>query len=64
MKLKTWVKNNGGALVVAKKLKVTPQVVRYWMNGKCTPRPKSLLNLVSLSKGQLSIQSLVKEITN
>lgn len=61
--LKAWVKDQGGALSAAKKLKVTKQVVHYWLRGCGSPRVTMMLRLIKISNGRLSIYDLINETT-
>lgn len=59
MTLNQWVKQYGGAEKLAVKLEITPHAVRNWMRGDDVPRPKHLVQLVKLSKGKLSFESIL-----
>ncbi len=63
MKLSEWVRKEGGAVPVALKLGTTPHAVRYWLKGIFTPRPKTMLQIVALSKGKVSLAEIVIETT-
>jgi transcriptional regulator with XRE-family HTH domain len=50
------IKSSGiTATFIAKKLKVTPAAVIYWMNGRNTPTPKHLEKLNTLLNTQITI---------
>lgn len=64
MTFKQWVKDYGGPDAVAKKLRVTPHAVRYWMNRTYQPRIPKILKLVALSKNKLTVESVIRDTSN
>ena len=61
MRLETWIKESGGAIKVAKALKTTPYCIWFWLRGERTPRPKMMLKIHKLSKGKVSLETIIKE---
>ena len=53
-KLTLWVESQGGAIALAKKLKITPHCIRVWMRGEGWPTVEMGRKLVLLSKGRLT----------
>ena len=54
MKLNKFIVKNGGDTAVAKKLGVSVETVRKWRIGETSPRPRSALALIKMSRGTLS----------
>lgn len=61
MKLSQWVRRQGGPVAVARLLETTPHAVRYWLNGINTPRVATMLRIVALSNGEVTIPEIVRE---
>lgn len=61
MKLSTWITKSGGTVAVGKLLGVTHNRVHAWLTGKSLPRPALMLEIVKLSKGVVTFDSMVAE---
>lgn len=54
-----WVVKNGGPVNVASILDVTPFAVRHWVNRKGWPKVKTILEIIELSGGKLTFETIV-----
>jgi DNA-binding phage protein len=61
--LEQWVDDSGGVPRVARVLGVIPHSVRVWLRGEGTPRVKTILKIVQLSRGELSFEQIAREAT-
>jgi predicted XRE-type DNA-binding protein len=60
MDLSTWIKNQGGPSKVAKILGVEKSTVSQWYRNKCLPKDELKLKIVYVSKGKVTLNSMVK----
>lgn len=58
---KTWVAESGGTVKVAKLLNVTPRSVRFWLSRRGAPKYRSAEKIVKLSKGRLTLISVIEQ---
>jgi hypothetical protein len=58
--LKKWITQHGGIVLVAKRLDVDTRTVGYWLQGYSTPRLTTLVKLMALSKGALTMNDILK----
>jgi len=56
IKFTDWVKQEGGALGVSKKLRVSLRAVQYWCNGRVMPSLEMYLKIKKLSKGEVTAE--------
>lgn len=56
-----WIKSQGGPTPVAQKLGITSACVRYWLRRDATPRLRVMKKIVKLSKGQVTLDTIVRE---
>lgn len=59
-KFETWVRNNGGTLVIAKKLNKDQSTVQKWCGGRARPSLENINDLLKLAKGHLTFQDIVR----
>lgn len=57
--LRDWI-DHQGIDQVAKKLKATRATVRHWRRGYCLPKSDQMLKIKKLSRGRLTIDSMVE----
>lgn len=57
--LQDWVAKKGGASAVSRLLKVRPPRVQAWTRKEATPKPRLMQALVRVSKGELSLDSII-----
>jgi len=55
-----WVASEGGSFPVSKKLGVTHVAVKAWLNRKGWPKVKNIIDLIKLSKGQLTFDNIIE----
>lgn len=60
--LKKWVETQGGPIPLAKTLNMTPHGIRRWLRGEGTPTVRMTLELIKLSKGELSFHGIIEDI--
>lgn len=63
MRLAEFVKKQGGAAAVARRLGVTSHCVRVWLRGEGSPRWEHTVKLVAFSRSALTFEGIVKEST-
>ncbi len=61
MTLYDWVYRKGGPIKVAPSLDVTPHAIRRWFHRKNSPTAKTMLKIVKLSKGKVSLEQIIHE---
>lgn len=59
----SWVERYGGVNVLAEKLQVTEHTVRVWLRGEGPPKSETIMDIIKISKGELSFQDIFKETT-
>ncbi len=59
MKFNTWIEHTGPK-VIAKALKVDPSTVSLWRLGKSLPRPKHMISIFRMSKGQVTFDEMIR----
>jgi predicted transcriptional regulator len=59
---KQWIYRNGGPTVIAKKLNISRRTIYNWLNGVSMPSIYEGMKLIGLSKKQLTIESILKDI--
>lgn len=63
MKFNHWIRVRGGPAGVGKLLGVTRHAVMYWRQGVVTPRPDTMLAIVRLSRGRVTLAEIVRSTT-
>lgn len=61
MKFKNWVDANGGAGRVALLLNIDRQRIYRWLDRKCTPQSRMVLQLVELGGGAFTAEDVLRE---
>lgn len=61
MTLYDWVYKKGGPNIIAPKLGVTGHAVRRWFQRYNSPRAETMLRIVELSKGRVSLETIIRE---
>lgn len=63
MKFQEWVADFGTPERLATELGVTAWSVRNWISGRCYPKMQTMLRIVKLSKGALTIETILRDTT-
>lgn len=63
MKLADWIASNGGMTATAKLLDLTPGTVSKWLGEHRTPTIKTMLKIVKLSHGKVTLDTIIFETT-
>jgi DNA-binding transcriptional regulator YdaS (Cro superfamily) len=58
MTFSDWIKQEGGAVGVSKKLNVSLRAVQYWCNGRVLPNLETYLKIKRLSKGEVTPEAI------
>lgn len=58
---KNWVDKCGGPDKAGKALGVTPWAVRVWLRKEGHPKLSTMLKIVKITKGKLSLEKIMKE---
>ncbi len=61
MKFQDWVAAFGSPERLAIELGVTSWSVRNWITGRCYPKTRNMLKIVKLSKGALTVESILRD---
>ena len=59
MKFAKWIAKSGGPLTVALRLGVTETTVRYWLRGDTSPTARLMIEIVRLSKGEVTLGDIL-----
>lgn len=59
LSFRAWLKKTGRK-EVSRLLGVTPMTVTYWRQGKVCPRPEQMKKIVTLTKGAVSYDSILR----
>jgi hypothetical protein len=59
MTFKTWIANQGGPKVLAPKLGVSEIAVYKWMQGNATPLSRTLIKILRMARGKLTINEIL-----
>lgn len=61
MYLSQWIAENGGRGKLARQIKVSPITIHFWLLKGITPRVETMMRIVSLTKGQVSFEEIIRE---
>ena len=59
MTLSDWIAERGGRKAVAEELGVTEEAIHYWLTKQSTPRLETMVKIIKLSGGKLSIVDII-----
>ncbi len=60
MTLETWISANGGRVKTAHDLGVSTMTVHHWLRSFVTPRAETVLKIVALSGGRVTIDDIIR----
>lgn len=61
MLLSEWISAVGGRRRASILLRVTPETIHYWLAGKSSPELKTIIRIVNVSEGRVSMREILEE---